>query len=116
MVDEVTAPGLEGEFGVLAGHTPFFTALEVGEIMYRLENKPHYIAVTKGFVEVLPDKITILAEAAEFPHEIDKERAQSAKERAEQRLQRLSPEDKDFYRSVAALRRALNRLQVVDRR
>jgi len=115
-VEEVTAPGVEGEFGVLPGHTPFFTTLTVGQIMYRARQEPRYMAVTGGFVEVLPDRVTILAEAAELREEIDLERAQQAKERAQERLKQLSPGDKDYYRSEAALQRALNRLQVASQK
>jgi F-type H+-transporting ATPase subunit epsilon len=111
-VDELTAPGLQGEFGVLPGHTPFFTSLTVGPVMYRVGTKPQFMAVTGGFVEVLPDRVTILAETAEMQYEIDVERAQQAKQRAEERLSRLSMEDEAFTRSQAALARALNRLEV----
>ena len=115
-VDEVTAPGVEGEFGVLPGHTPFFTTLKIGEIMYRSGKTEGHMAVTWGFVEVLPDRVTILTEAAELAPEIDVERAKRAKDRAEKRLKQLSPEEKDFYYSTAALQRAMNRLAVASRR
>ncbi|RLB06991.1 MAG: F0F1 ATP synthase subunit epsilon [Deltaproteobacteria bacterium] len=115
-VEEITAPGVEGEFGVLPGHTPFFTTLRVGEVMYRAGKEQRYMAVTWGFVEVLPDRVTILAEAAELEDEIDVERATRAKERAEERLKHLSPEDEEFYSSMGALQRAINRLTVASRR
>jgi F-type H+-transporting ATPase subunit epsilon len=115
-VEEVTAPGVEGEFGVLSGHTPFFTTLKVGELAYRAGKEEGHMAVTWGFVEVLDDRITILTEAAELAPEIDVERAKRAKERAEKRLKQLSSEDKEFYSSVGALERAMNRLTVASRR
>jgi len=115
-VEEITAPGAEGEFGVLPGHTPFFTTLKIGEVMYRSGKEERHMAVTWGFVEVLHDRVTILAEAAELPPEIDVERAKRAKERAEKRLQQHSPEEIAYYYSTAALQRALNRLTVASRR
>ena len=115
-VEEITAPGAEGEFGVLPGHTPFFTTLKIGEIMYRAGKEPRHVAVAWGFVEVLHDRVTILAEAAELPTNIDVERAKRAKERAERGLKQLSSEDKAYYTSVAALERAMNRISVASRR
>jgi F-type H+-transporting ATPase subunit epsilon len=115
-VVEMTAPGVEGEFGVLPGHTPFFTTLKVGELVYRAGKEEGHMAVTWGFAEVLADRVTILAEAAELAPEIDVERAKRARERAEKRLKQLSPEDREFYSSMGALERAMNRLTVASRR
>ncbi len=115
-VEEITAPGAEGEFGVLPGHTPFFTTLKIGEIMYRAGKTPQHIAVAWGFVEVLHDKVTILAEAAELPETIDVERAKRAKERAEKNLKQFTSEDKEYFTVVAALDRAMNRISVASRR
>lgn len=115
-VEEITAPGAEGEFGVLPGHTPFFTTLKIGEIMYRAGKQSQHIAVAWGFVEVLHDRVTILAEAAELPDAIDVERAKRAKERAEKNLKQLTSEDKEYFTSVAALERAMNRISVASRR
>ena len=115
-VDMVEAPGTAGEFGVLPGHTPFFTTLKIGEIMYRAGKNPQHIAVAWGFVEVLHDKVTILAEAAELPETIDVERAKRAKERAEKNLKQLTSEDKEYFTVVAALDRAMNRISVASRR
>ena len=115
-IEEVTAPGAEGEFGALPGHTQFFTTLKIGEVMYRQGKEQRHMAVTEGFVEVLPDRVTILAEAAELAPEIDMERARHAKERAEKSLKQLSSEDKEYYSSVAALERANNRLAVANKR
>jgi F-type H+-transporting ATPase subunit epsilon len=115
-VEEVTAPGAEGEFGALPGHTQFFTTLKIGEVMYRQGKEQHHMAVTEGFVEVLPDRVTILAEAAELAQEIDVERARQAKERAEKQLKQLTPENEEFYVVTAALDRANNRLAVAGKR
>ena len=86
-VDEVEAPGILGHFGVLPGHTPFMSQLRAGQLRYRTGKDDHYVAVHWGFAEVLPDKVTILVETAEVAGDIDLERAESAKARAEQRLQ-----------------------------
>ncbi|HTN43622.1 MAG TPA: F0F1 ATP synthase subunit epsilon [Nitrospiria bacterium] len=86
-VDEVIAPGSEGEFGVLPGHAHFLSMLKIGELRYRVGDQTHYMSVLWGFAEVTPTKVTILAEIAEKAEDIDVERAQAAVERAEQRLQ-----------------------------
>ncbi len=114
-VDEITAPGVEGEFGVLPGHTPFLTALGVGELMYRIGAEQHFLAVRHGFAEVTHEKVTVLAEEAEFPAEIDLAQAEAAKAEAEQALQRLSRESKEYLEAQAKLERAMNRIQVARR-
>jgi F-type H+-transporting ATPase subunit epsilon len=111
-VDEAQIPGREGYLGVLPGHAPLITELMIGEISYRLGVHTSYLAVTWGYAEVLPDKITILAETSERAEEIDVQRALDAKGRAEKRLVRTSDPDIDFKRAQVALQRALNRLQV----
>src|SRR4029450_12803978 len=85
-VDELQIPGAEGYLGVLPGHAPLFTELKVGELSYRKSSSWTSLAVAWGFAEVLPDQVRVLAETAERAHEIDLERAQRAKERAERRL------------------------------
>ncbi|MBI4746517.1 MAG: F0F1 ATP synthase subunit epsilon [Deltaproteobacteria bacterium] len=114
-VDEVTAPGSEGEFGVLPGHTPFLTTLKVGELTYRKGKEVHHMAVSWGYAEVTPKKVTILAEAAEIAAEIDIERAKAAMEKAEKELKKLSKEDKDYLIEAARLEKSLIRLQVAER-
>ncbi len=114
-VDEVVVPGIEGYFGVLPGHAPFLTTLGIGEVMYRVDRDEHYLAVSGGFAEVRNDKVIVLADTAERPEEIDRARAERARERAEQRLSGRSPDDVDFARAAAALARALARLQVAGR-
>jgi F-type H+-transporting ATPase subunit epsilon len=116
-VDEVVAPGSEGYFGVLPGHAPFLTTLTAGELTYRHGRDEQHIAVIGGFAEVSGDHVIILAEAAERPEEIDRTRAERAKQRAEQRLAGRSPtatgEEIDYTRALAALARALARLRVL---
>jgi F-type H+-transporting ATPase subunit epsilon len=112
-VDEVQVPGSEGYFGVLPGHTPMLASLAVGELWYRQGQEKTYLAVASGFAEVLPDRVTILAKLAERAEEIDIERAEVARRRAEERLAHKS--DVDFERARASLSRALARLQVASR-
>ncbi len=111
VAEEMQIPGKNGYLGILPGHAPLITELAVGEISYRNNGYTHYLSVAWGFAEVLPDKVTILTEAAERADEIDVKRAQEAKERAEQHLQSSDP-DTDFKRAQVALERALTRLQV----
>jgi len=113
-VDEVVVPGSEGYFGVLPGHAPLLATLGIGELMYRKDTAQYYLALTGGFAEVRNDKVIVLAENAERPDEIDKERAQRAKERAERLLSGREP-DVDYARAQTALTRAVIRLQVAAR-
>jgi len=85
-VDEVIAPGSEGDFGVLPGHCHFLSTLRIGELLYRVGDTTNHMAVLWGYAEVTPTKVTILAEIAEKAEDIDVERAQAAFEKAEQRL------------------------------
>jgi F-type H+-transporting ATPase subunit epsilon len=109
----VVAPGTLGEFGVLVGHTPFLSTLKVGTLRYTdAKGNEHYVFVSGGFAEALPDKVTILAESAERRRDIDIERAQSALQRAQKRLEEArSKDDVDFTRARAALERALHRVK-----
>jgi F-type H+-transporting ATPase subunit epsilon len=113
-VDEVEIPGAEGYFGVLPGHTPLLAVLKVGELWYRKGSEKHYLSIAFGFAEVLPDRVTILAELAERADEIDVARAEAAKRRAEERLSKPAP-DIDFERARLALLKSLVRLQVSTR-
>jgi F-type H+-transporting ATPase subunit epsilon len=110
----VAAPGSLGEFGVLAGHTPFLTNLKTGVIRYTDANgTERFVFVNGGFAEALPDKVTVLAESAERRRDIDLERAKAALERAQKRLEEdRSKEDIDFARARAALERALVRIKL----
>jgi F-type H+-transporting ATPase subunit epsilon len=114
-VDVVIVPGIEGQLGVLPHHAPLMTTLEPGELLVRKGGEEFSLAITGGFVEVRPDRIIILADAAERVEEIDVARAEEAKRRAEERLKERAPEV-DLLRAEAALRRSLARLDVVARR
>jgi F-type H+-transporting ATPase subunit epsilon len=113
--DVVVCPGVEGQFGVLFGHIPFLSALDIGEMYYRSGNKTEFLAVSGGFAEVTGSKVTIVAEAAELGQEIDVERARRAKERAERRLAAAKTEEIDYVRAEVALRRAMVRVKVASR-
>jgi F-type H+-transporting ATPase subunit epsilon len=110
-VDEVTAPGALGEFGVLPNHITFLSLLEPGEMSYKRGALKHYLAVSGGYAEVFDNVMTILSPAAEFAAEIDTARAQRAKERAERRLIELNFEEKEFDAAEVALRRALDEIE-----
>ena len=113
-VDEVQLPGSEGYFGVLPGHTPLLATMKEGELWYRVGSEKHYLAVAGGFVEVLPDRVTVLAQIAERADEIDVARAEAARKRAEERIARPEP-DLDLARARVALAKELVRLQVASR-
>jgi F-type H+-transporting ATPase subunit epsilon len=115
-VDEVVAPGVEGYFGVLPGHAPFLTTLGIGELTYRIGREEYHLALAGGFAEVRNDKVIILADTAERPEDVDRDRAERARERAERRLAGRSDEGEiDYTRALQALARALTRLLVVGR-
>lgn len=114
-VAEVQIPGKNGYLGVLPGHAPLITELSVGELSYRINGFSHYLAMAWGFAEVLPTRVTILAEVAERAEEIDVERARRAKEKAEQMLHSADP-DTDYERALEALKRAEVRLDVAGKR
>jgi F-type H+-transporting ATPase subunit epsilon len=108
--EEMQIPGKNGYLGILPGHAPLISELSVGQISYRNGSETHYLCVAWGFAEVLPDKVTILAETAERGEDVDCERAQKAKERAEKRLSSADPEV-DVSRAQDALARANSRLE-----
>jgi len=113
-VDEVIAPGSEGEFGVLPGHTPFLTTLKVGMLSYREGADWHHLAVEWGYAEVGPDRVVILAEGADRASEIDISEARLAKERAEKALSEKL-EQTDYERARVDLQRAMIRIQVAEK-
>jgi F-type H+-transporting ATPase subunit epsilon len=113
-VDEVEIPGADGYLGVLPGHTPLLTTLNVGELWYRQGQEKHYLSIAFGFAEVGPERVTILAQLAEKADEIDPARAEAAKKRAEERMVKPSA-DMDFERARIAMLKALIRLQVASR-
>jgi F-type H+-transporting ATPase subunit epsilon len=114
-VDELNVPGALGYLGILPGHTAFLSTLGEGVLMYRQGETRRYMAVFGGHMEVNNDKVTILADLAEPAREIDRARAEAARDRAEERLRRLDDPATDFERTRAALQRALIRLQVAAR-
>ncbi|WPD23288.1 MAG: F0F1 ATP synthase subunit epsilon [Candidatus Electrothrix scaldis] len=116
-VDIVTAPGVEGEFGVLANHAPFLSAIKTGTLVFKQDNREKFLMVSSGFAEVSNNKATFLVETAEFGHDIDVDRALEAKERAEKRLARdiAHADDLDRIRAEAALQRAVARLAAAQR-
>jgi F-type H+-transporting ATPase subunit epsilon len=109
--DEVQIPGKAGYLDVLPGHAPLITELMIGEISYKHDGATEHLSVAWGFAEVLPDKVTILAQTAERAQDIDVKRAQEAKARAEAALQKAAP-DLDYQATLDAIKRAEVRLQV----
>lgn len=115
-VDEVVAPGVEGDFGVLPGHTPFLTGLRIGELVYKINGVEDYVAVDRGFFEVVDDKVTVLAESAELGREIDLEEAIRRKLEAEKSLENARHEDEMKFRNVEAkLKLELMRVSVAEK-
>jgi F-type H+-transporting ATPase subunit epsilon len=114
-VDIVVAPGVLGQLGILPHHAPLMTTLEPGELKVRKGGEEYSLVISGGFLEVRPDRIIVLADAAERAEEIDIARAEAAKERAQQRLTHPTPEV-DLAQAEAALRRSLARLKVAEKR
>lgn len=114
-VDVIIAPGIEGQLGVLPHHTPLMTMLKPGELLVRKDGEEFSLVITGGFLEVRPNRVIVLADAAERVEEIDMARAEEAKRRAQEQLRERPPEV-DTARAQAALLRALARLEVVQRR
>jgi len=115
-VSALSLPGKNGYLGILPGHAPLLTELVPGELIYTRDNIKHYIAVNWGFAEVLPDRVIVLVQSAEHAEDIDVERAERAKERAEDRLKRFDDPAVDLERARQALGRALARLETARRR
>ncbi len=109
--EEVQIPGKNGYLGIMPGHAPLITELAVGEITYKRGGSTEHLSVAWGFAEVLPNKVTVLAESAERAEEIDVQRAQEQRRRAEERLKSGDP-NTDFPRALNALKRAETRLEV----
>ncbi|MCC7124572.1 MAG: ATP synthase F1 subunit epsilon [Acidobacteria bacterium] len=114
-VDEVSLPGSEGDFGVLPGHTPLFASLRTGTMSYRQGTERQILVVSIGFAEVLPDRVTVIAQVAESAAELDEARAQAGMTRAEEMMGPM-PHDIDFERARLALLRTLQELQSETRR
>jgi F-type H+-transporting ATPase subunit epsilon len=115
-VDMVIAPGISGEMGILPRHAPLLTALTYGELRVRRGDDESSFAISGGFMEVQPDRVTVLADTAERADEIDLERAEAARRRAEERLDVMADEKVDFAKAQAALRRSLIRIKVAEAR
>jgi F-type H+-transporting ATPase subunit epsilon len=111
-VDEVTAPGVVGEFGVLPNHTTFLSALQPGRLLYKRGGQTQAMAISGGFAEVINNVMTVLTDSAELPGEINVERARAALQRAEEALKTLSPTDPAFPEVQAASQRAQARLEL----
>ncbi len=114
-VDVVIAPGIEGQLGILPSHAPLLTMLKPGELVVRKEGEETAIFVSGGFLEVMQNRVTVLADVAERAEEIDIARAEEAKRRAEEGL-RFRPPEMDLAAAEAALRRAMVRLKIAERR
>jgi F-type H+-transporting ATPase subunit epsilon len=114
-VEEVTAPGALGQFGVLPNHISFLTLLEIGAMSYKQGGERYHLALSGGYAEVLDNVMTVLANAAEYADEIDVAAARMAKERSEAKLAQLNRDDKEFAAAESDLRWALVRLEVADR-
>jgi F-type H+-transporting ATPase subunit epsilon len=112
VVEEVTIPGTEGEFGVLKGHACMLSSVDVGKLSYTKDHKKTYYAVNTGYAEVSASKVTVLVESAERADLIDRERAKRARERAEEKLKKLSKHDMEFEKARLALLRAIIRINV----
>jgi len=114
-VDIVIARGADGDLGILHGHEPLITPLDTGELMFRADGEEHHLAVSGGFLEVRPDKVVVLADVAERSEEIDRQRAEEARARAEERLTENRGTALEAQ-AAAELQRALLRLRVAGRR
>lgn len=114
-VGSVSIPGKHGYLGILPGHAPLLSELRAGELSYTRDARTHYLAVSWGFAEVLPDRVIILAHTAERVEEIDLERVERARQRAQARLTKYTDSETDFERAQGALERALARRQVAER-
>ena len=110
-VEHLVITAIDGLLGIMAGHEPLVTCLPTGELKYMIGGKWHYAAISEGFIQVLPDKSVILADACELPEEIDIKRAEEARQRAEEQL-RQKQSIMEYYQTQAALNRAINRLKV----
>ena len=114
-VEDVTIPGTEGEFGVLRGHEAFLSSVDIGELSYTKDGKKIHYAINTGYAEVTGSKVTILIETAERSDDIDKDRANRAKERAEALLKEITKDNIEYEKAHTALQRALARLRVAEK-
>ena len=113
-VDYVSLPGAEGEFGILPGHIPFFAALKLGCMHYQIGSETLYASIGGGFAEIADDTVQVLVDSAELAKEIDVNRAEAARQRAQERLSSAQRDKLNVARAEAALQRAVTRLHVVE--
>ncbi len=109
--EELVFPAIDGLYGVLPGHEPMVTAVDAGELKFRVGNEWQYVAISDGFAHILPKKVILIADTVELPEEIDIKRAHEAKLRAEEKL-RQKQSILEYYQTQASLNRAMNRLKV----
>ena len=114
-VEEINAPGIEGDFGVLPGHTHFLTFLNVGELIYKVDGNEKFVAIDGGIIEVLPTRVIALVDDAMYAEEIDLKFAEEMKSESEQKLRELSEDDKEYAYEKAKLAKALNLIKVASR-
>jgi F-type H+-transporting ATPase subunit epsilon len=114
-VEEINAPGIEGDFGVLPGHAPFLTFLNVGELIYKVNGNERFVAIDGGIIEVLPSRVIAIVDDALPAEDIDVSEAEEIKSSAEQRLRELTEEDKEYLVEKAKLTKALNLIKVAGR-
>ncbi len=114
-VDEVVLPGAEGALGILPGHTPLLAMLRVGELSYRQGAKTHHLVLAQGFAEVLPDRVTVLADSATLPDEIDAQKAELERTEAERELATLATDDIEYGMAQARLDESLAKINISQR-
>ena len=112
VVEEVTIPGTEGEFGVLKGHASLLSSVDIGKLSFTKDHKKTYYAVNTGYAEVTASKVTVLVETADRADLIDPERAKRARERAEEKIRKLPKQDMEFEKARLALLRAVTRINI----
>lgn len=115
VVDEVTIPGTEGEFGVLKGHAPMLGSVGIGTLTIEKDRSRVYYAVNTGYAKVSPTKLTLLLETAERSDLIDRQRAEKALQRAEETMGKISRDDIAFAMAQAALKRAIARINTAEK-
>lgn len=112
--EELIFPGLDGSFGILPNHEPMITCLTAGELKYKIEGKWNDVVVSDGFLEIMPDYVTIISDTVERPEDIDRKRAEAAKQRAEEKL-RQKQSIREYYHTQAALKKAMARLKITSK-
>jgi len=114
-VEEINAPGIEGDFGVLPGHAPFLTFLNVGELIYKVDGQEKFVAIDGGIIEVLPSRVIAVVDDAYHAEEIDLKEAEEMKISSEQKVRELSEDDKEYLLEKGKLTKAINLIKVANR-